>query len=101
MHCGPLSDPDEQNLRTLEKHMVVACRRVLAVQKLQPWPQVSLSTGSSEKSLVKPEPVLNESYDELDRKILQLCGMRSSMSPIPLHSQLPLSGIELHDYGED
>ncbi|XP_040189975.1 cGMP-dependent 3',5'-cyclic phosphodiesterase-like, partial [Rana temporaria] len=54
--------------------MVVACKRVLAVQKLQPWPQVSLSTGSSEKSLTKPEPAPSESYDELDRKILQLCG---------------------------
>ncbi|XP_073517181.1 cGMP-dependent 3',5'-cyclic phosphodiesterase isoform X1 [Phyllobates terribilis] len=76
MHCSQLSDYDEQNLRSLERHMVVACKRVLAVQKLQPWPQVSLSTGSSEKSLVKPDPdpAPNESYDELDRKILQLCG---------------------------
>ncbi|KAM3934790.1 cGMP-dependent 3',5'-cyclic phosphodiesterase isoform 2-T2 [Leptodactylus fuscus] len=74
MHCSQLSDYDEQNLRTLERHMVVACKRVLAVQKLQPWPQVSLSAGSSEKSLVKPEPVQKESYDELDQKILQLCG---------------------------
>ncbi|XP_068122668.1 cGMP-dependent 3',5'-cyclic phosphodiesterase isoform X1 [Hyperolius riggenbachi] len=74
MHCSTLSDADEHNLRTLEKHMVVACKRVLAVQKLQPWPQVSLSTGSSEKSLTKTEPVPSESYDDLDRKILQLCG---------------------------
>ncbi|XP_069828011.1 cGMP-dependent 3',5'-cyclic phosphodiesterase isoform X1 [Dendropsophus ebraccatus] len=76
MHCSPLSDYDEQNLRTLERHMVVACKRVLAVQKLQPWPQVSLSSGSSEKSVVKsePDPVQSEDYDELDRKILQLCG---------------------------
>ncbi|XP_077154964.1 cGMP-dependent 3',5'-cyclic phosphodiesterase [Ranitomeya variabilis] len=74
MHCSQLSDYDEQNLRTLERHMVVACKRVLAVQKLQPWPQVSLSTGSSERSLVKSEPAPNECYDELDRKILQLCG---------------------------
>lgn len=74
MYCSQLSDYDEQNLRTLERHMVVACKRVLAVQKLQPWPQVSLSTGSSEKSMVKSEPAQNESYDELDRKILQLCG---------------------------
>ncbi|XP_075054437.1 cGMP-dependent 3',5'-cyclic phosphodiesterase isoform X2 [Mixophyes fleayi] len=74
MHCTQLSDSDEQNLRTLEKHTVVACKRVLAVQKLQPWPQVSLSTGSSEKSLAKTEPAPNESYDELDQNILRLCG---------------------------
>ncbi|XP_018421550.1 PREDICTED: cGMP-dependent 3',5'-cyclic phosphodiesterase-like, partial [Nanorana parkeri] len=74
MHCSTLSDSDEHNLHTLEKHMVVACKRVLAVQKLQPWPQVSLSTGSSEKSLTKPEPAPSESYDELDHKVLQLCG---------------------------
>ncbi|XP_063806664.1 cGMP-dependent 3',5'-cyclic phosphodiesterase [Pseudophryne corroboree] len=74
MHCSQLTDSDEQNLRTLEKHMVVACKRVLAVQKLQPWPQVSLSTGSSERSLVKAEPDQSDAYDELDQKILQLCG---------------------------
>ncbi|XP_075703381.1 cGMP-dependent 3',5'-cyclic phosphodiesterase-like [Rhinoderma darwinii] len=74
MHCSQLRDYDEQNLRALERHMAVACKRVLAIQKLQPWPQVSLSTGSSEKSLVKLEPVENESYDDLDQKILQLCG---------------------------
>ncbi|KAM9320559.1 LOW QUALITY PROTEIN: cGMP-dependent 3',5'-cyclic phosphodiesterase [Gastrophryne carolinensis] len=76
MQCSTLSDADEHNLRTLERHMVVACKRVLAVQKLQPWPQISLSTGSSEKSLAKAEPASppTENYDELDRKILQLCG---------------------------
>ncbi|XP_063288726.1 cGMP-dependent 3',5'-cyclic phosphodiesterase isoform X2 [Pelobates fuscus] len=100
MHCSPLNDADEQNLRTLEKHILVACKRVLAIQKLQPWTQVSvpsgssenfaprpqrvqkpqlwsqvsLSTGSPENSLQKPETLQNEGYDELDRKILQLCG---------------------------
>ncbi|KAM4702343.1 cGMP-dependent 3',5'-cyclic phosphodiesterase-like [Discoglossus pictus] len=74
MHCSPLSDADEQNLRTLEKHTLVACKRVLAVQKLQPWPQVSLSTGSSQNSLPKQETNQNDNYDELDRDILQLCG---------------------------
>ncbi|CAH2225906.1 cGMP-dependent 3, 5 -cyclic phosphodiesterase [Pelobates cultripes] len=99
MHCSPLNDADEQNLRTLEKHILVACKRVLAIQKLQPWTQVSvpsgssenfsprpqsvqkpqpwsqvsLSTGSPENSLQKPETLQNEGYDELDRKILQLC----------------------------
>ncbi|XP_053564750.1 cGMP-dependent 3',5'-cyclic phosphodiesterase isoform X2 [Bombina bombina] len=73
MHCSPLSDSDEQNLRTLEKHILVACRRVLAVQKLQPWPQVRAPVPS-QNSLPKPGNKQNDNYDELDRKILQLCG---------------------------
>uniref|UniRef100_F6VJS8 Phosphodiesterase n=1 Tax=Xenopus tropicalis TaxID=8364 RepID=F6VJS8_XENTR len=77
LHCSQLSDSDEQNLRTLEKHTLVACKRVLAIQKLQPSPQVPpspLSPRTYQNSLPKPSPTANESYDELDRKILQLCG---------------------------
>ncbi|XP_064905718.1 cGMP-dependent 3',5'-cyclic phosphodiesterase isoform X2 [Columba livia] len=74
VHCGQLSDPDEQNLRALERHTLVAFRRLQALQKLQPWPQVSLSTSSSQNSLAKPEKVPDSSYTPLDCKILQLCG---------------------------
>ncbi|XP_025935045.1 cGMP-dependent 3',5'-cyclic phosphodiesterase [Apteryx rowi] len=73
VHCGPLSEADEQNLRALERHTLVAYRRVRALQKLQPWPQVSLSTSSSQTSLAK-EKAATSSYSELDCKILQLCG---------------------------
>ncbi|KAK2524723.1 Pde2a [Columba livia] len=74
VHCGQLSDPDEQNLRALERHTLVAFRRLQALQKLQPWPQVSLSTSSSQNSLAKPEKVPDSGYTPLDCKILQLCG---------------------------
>ncbi|KYO25631.1 cGMP-dependent 3',5'-cyclic phosphodiesterase isoform B [Alligator mississippiensis] len=74
VHCGQLSEPDQQNLRTLEKHVLVAYRRVQALQKLQPWPQVSLSTSSSQNSLAKTERATSGDYNDLDRKILQLCG---------------------------
>nr|XP_047903985.1 cGMP-dependent 3',5'-cyclic phosphodiesterase [Anser cygnoides] len=74
VHCGHLSDSDEQNLRALERHTLVAYRRVQALQKLQPWPQVSLSTSSSQTSLAKAEKAPDSSYSELDCKILQLCG---------------------------
>uniref|UniRef100_A0A8V5H8G2 Phosphodiesterase n=1 Tax=Melopsittacus undulatus TaxID=13146 RepID=A0A8V5H8G2_MELUD len=74
VHCGQLSDLDEQNLRALERHTLVAFRRLQALQKLQPWPQVSLSTSSSQTSLAKAEKVPNSSYSALDCKILQLCG---------------------------
>ncbi|XP_069664804.1 cGMP-dependent 3',5'-cyclic phosphodiesterase isoform X2 [Haliaeetus albicilla] len=74
VHCGQLSDSDEQNLRALERHTLVAYRRLQALQKLQPWPQVSLSTSSSQNSLAKPEKVPDSSYSDLDCKILQLCG---------------------------
>uniref|UniRef100_A0A8B9G8I9 Phosphodiesterase n=1 Tax=Amazona collaria TaxID=241587 RepID=A0A8B9G8I9_9PSIT len=74
VHCGQLSDLDEQNLRALERHTLVAFRRLQALQKLQPWPQVSLSTSSSQTSLAKAEKVPDSSYSALDCKILQLCG---------------------------
>uniref|UniRef100_A0A8C3TXR2 Phosphodiesterase n=1 Tax=Catharus ustulatus TaxID=91951 RepID=A0A8C3TXR2_CATUS len=74
VHCGQLSDSDEQNLRVLERHALVAFRRLQALQKLQPWPQVSLSTSSSQTSLAKPEKAPGSSYSDLDCKILQLCG---------------------------
>lgn len=53
---------------------LVAFRRLQALQKLQPWPQVSLSTSSSQTSLAKPEKAPDSSYNDLDCKILQLCG---------------------------
>lgn len=52
----------------------MAYRRLQALQKLQPWPQVSLSTSSSQNSLAKPEKAPESNYSDLDCKILQLCG---------------------------
>ncbi|XP_030412446.1 cGMP-dependent 3',5'-cyclic phosphodiesterase isoform X1 [Gopherus evgoodei] len=74
VHCGRLSESDEQNLRVLEQHIRVAYRRVQTLQKLQPWPQVSLSTSSSQNSLAKTDRAMHSGYSDLDRKILQLCG---------------------------
>lgn len=54
--------------------ILVSFKRILALQKLQPWPQVSLSTSSSQNSLAKTEKSPKSSYSDLDRKILQLCG---------------------------
>lgn len=61
--------PSAQPLQAL-----VAFRRLQALQKLQPWPQVSLSTSSSQTSLAKPDKAPGSSYSDLDCKILQLCG---------------------------
>nr|XP_014351806.1 PREDICTED: cGMP-dependent 3',5'-cyclic phosphodiesterase [Latimeria chalumnae] len=74
MRCSPLSDIEEQHLSTLEKHITVACKRVQAVQKPQRWPQVSLLQSSSQNSTAKQEIASNGMYNELDSKILQLCG---------------------------
>ncbi|XP_054035299.1 cGMP-dependent 3',5'-cyclic phosphodiesterase, partial [Dryobates pubescens] len=74
VHCGQLSDSDEQNLRALERHTLVAYRRLQALQKLQPPPQGSLSPSPSQTSLTKAEKEPGSSYSDLDCKILQLCG---------------------------
>ncbi|KAL8191365.1 UNVERIFIED_CONTAM: hypothetical protein K2H54_072777 [Gekko kuhli] len=74
VHCSPLCDADERHLQALEKHILVAYKRIRALQKRQPWPQVGLSTGSSQNSLAKAEKAPKSGYNDLDRKILQLCG---------------------------
>ena len=56
---------------------LVACRRLRALHKLQPWPHVSLSSSSSQTSLPKADkaaPPADGGYSDLDCKILQLCG---------------------------
>ncbi|XP_054254804.1 cGMP-dependent 3',5'-cyclic phosphodiesterase [Indicator indicator] len=68
VHCGQLSDSDEQNLRALERHTLVAYRRLQALQKLQP--QGSLSPSASAQAGKVPE----SNYSDLDCKILRLCG---------------------------
>ncbi|XP_018604115.2 cGMP-dependent 3',5'-cyclic phosphodiesterase isoform X2 [Scleropages formosus] len=70
--CKQLSEVEEQHLGILEKHVAVACKRVQASAQR---PQGSLSPNPSHNSLAKPESArTGETYSELDRKILQLCG---------------------------
>ncbi|KAM3820740.1 LOW QUALITY PROTEIN: cGMP-dependent 3',5'-cyclic phosphodiesterase, partial [Vipera latastei] len=59
--CGRLSESDEQNLRALEKHILVSYKRLQSLQKLQPCQ-------------AKPVEPPRNNYSELDSKILQLCG---------------------------
>ncbi|XP_015670958.1 cGMP-dependent 3',5'-cyclic phosphodiesterase [Protobothrops mucrosquamatus] len=59
--CGQLSESDEQNLRALEKHILVSYKRLQSLQKLQPCQ-------------AKPVEPPRSNYSELDSKILQLCG---------------------------
>ncbi|KAF7699679.1 hypothetical protein HF521_002637 [Silurus meridionalis] len=67
--CHLLTDQDEQNLNLLEKHLIVACKRVQAIQRsvtAPVAPSQPLNTNSPSKKV--------KDYRELDRKILQLCG---------------------------
>ncbi|KAM9468762.1 cGMP-dependent 3',5'-cyclic phosphodiesterase isoform 4-T4 [Clarias gariepinus] len=69
--CHQLTDQDEQNLNLLEKHLIVACKRVQAIQRsaVQPVTQshnAPLHTNTASEK--------ERDYRELDRKILQLCG---------------------------
>ncbi|XP_058041104.1 cGMP-dependent 3',5'-cyclic phosphodiesterase isoform X4 [Ahaetulla prasina] len=61
VYCGQLSNSDEQNLRALEKHILVSYKRLQSLQKLQ-------------SCQAKPVEPPRSSYSELDSKILQLCG---------------------------
>ncbi|XP_067322519.1 cGMP-dependent 3',5'-cyclic phosphodiesterase isoform X1 [Anolis sagrei] len=72
VQCGHLSESDEQNLRALEKHILVSYKRIQALQKL---PQVNhVSTSPSQNLPEKTGEAPKDSYNDQDRKILQLCG---------------------------
>ncbi|KAF4085713.1 hypothetical protein AMELA_G00098150 [Ameiurus melas] len=69
--CCQLTDQDEQNLNLLEKHLIVACKRVQAIQRSATRPTTQshnapLNTNNANEK--------EKDYRELDRKILQLCG---------------------------
>ncbi|XP_058269463.1 cGMP-dependent 3',5'-cyclic phosphodiesterase isoform X2 [Hemibagrus wyckioides] len=69
--CHQLTDQDEQNLNTLEKHLIVACKRVHMIQRsVTQTATQSHNAALSANTTNKKE----KDYRELDRKILQLCG---------------------------
>uniref|UniRef100_A0A8C7EW45 Phosphodiesterase n=1 Tax=Neovison vison TaxID=452646 RepID=A0A8C7EW45_NEOVI len=71
VHCGQLSDSEEWSLQAVEKHTLVALRRVQALQ------QRGLG-AASEAVQNPPAAAANQkggvAYTDQDRKILQLCG---------------------------
>ncbi|XP_043928713.1 cGMP-dependent 3',5'-cyclic phosphodiesterase [Protopterus annectens] len=74
VRCSQLKEADGQTLSILEKHMSVACKRVQSLQKTSSWPKLSLTCTSSQNSLAKPDTMVNGTYNEMDSKILKLCG---------------------------
>uniref|UniRef100_A0A8D1X2H9 Phosphodiesterase n=1 Tax=Sus scrofa TaxID=9823 RepID=A0A8D1X2H9_PIG len=72
VHCGQLSDSDEWSLQAVEKHTLVALKRVQALQQRGPG-------AAPEAAQKPPEGVAGDQkggvgYTDQDRKILQLCG---------------------------
>ncbi|XP_048838063.1 cGMP-dependent 3',5'-cyclic phosphodiesterase isoform X1 [Brienomyrus brachyistius] len=73
--CKQLGDAEEQHLTVLEKHVTVAVRRVQTLQKSSQWPPLSPLPGLSHNPSAKPSMMFpDDTYSEMDRKILQLCG---------------------------
>uniref|UniRef100_A0A452SV01 Phosphodiesterase n=1 Tax=Ursus americanus TaxID=9643 RepID=A0A452SV01_URSAM len=72
VHCGQLSDSEEWSLQAVEKHTLVALRRVQALQQREP-------DAASEAVQNPPAEAAGDqkggvAYTDQDRKILQLCG---------------------------
>uniref|UniRef100_A0A8C0JP87 Phosphodiesterase n=1 Tax=Canis lupus dingo TaxID=286419 RepID=A0A8C0JP87_CANLU len=65
VHCGQLNDSEEWSLQAVEKHSLVALRRVQALQQRGP--------GAAPGAVPNP-PAGGVAYTDRDRKILQLCG---------------------------
>uniref|UniRef100_A0A8C9DKJ9 Phosphodiesterase n=1 Tax=Prolemur simus TaxID=1328070 RepID=A0A8C9DKJ9_PROSS len=72
VHCGQLSESEEWSLQAVEKHTLVALRRVQALQQRGP--------REAPKAVQNPPDAAAEdrkgsvAYSDQDRKILQLCG---------------------------
>ncbi|OWK17897.1 PDE2A, partial [Cervus elaphus hippelaphus] len=72
VHCGQLSDHEEWSLQAVEKHTLVALKRVQALQQRE-------SSAAPEATQSPPEEAAGDqkdgvAYTDQDRKILQLCG---------------------------
>ncbi|XP_019504867.1 PREDICTED: cGMP-dependent 3',5'-cyclic phosphodiesterase [Hipposideros armiger] len=80
VHCGQLSDSEERSLQAVEKHTLVALKRVQALQQRGPC--------AAPKEVQNPPAGAAEdqksgiAYTDQDRKILQLCGEDSAWGPV-------------------
>ncbi|XP_040820045.1 cGMP-dependent 3',5'-cyclic phosphodiesterase isoform X2 [Ochotona curzoniae] len=72
VHCGQLSDNEEWNLQAVEKHTLVALRRVRALQQREP----SAAPGAIQNAQVEvvEDQKGGDAHTDQDQKILQLCG---------------------------
>lgn len=71
VHCGQLSDSEERSLQAVEKHTLVALRRVQALQQHGPR-AVPEAVQNPPAGAEKDKSEI--AHTDQDRKILQLCG---------------------------
>ncbi|XP_036380143.1 cGMP-dependent 3',5'-cyclic phosphodiesterase-like [Megalops cyprinoides] len=73
--CKQPTEAEEQRLNILEKHVTMACKRVQAAQRVTQWQVRSPgpSPSRSQHSLSETTTA-GGNYNELDCKILKLCG---------------------------
>ncbi|KAK2100919.1 cGMP-dependent 3',5'-cyclic phosphodiesterase [Saguinus oedipus] len=72
VHCGQLSDSEEWSLQAVERHTLVALRRVQALQQRGPSEAPRAVQNSPESAAEDQKD--GAAYNDRDRKILQLCG---------------------------
>ncbi|XP_001369173.1 cGMP-dependent 3',5'-cyclic phosphodiesterase isoform X1 [Monodelphis domestica] len=77
VHCAQLSEGDEQSLQAIEKHTLVALKRLRNLQQRQPQSRPVPEPSSPPTSLARPDGAVSigtGGYSDLDSRILQLCG---------------------------
>ncbi|KAG8522900.1 cGMP-dependent 3',5'-cyclic phosphodiesterase, partial [Galemys pyrenaicus] len=72
VHCGQLNDSEEWSLQAVEKHTLVALRRVQALQ--QRGSHATREEVQNPSSETPGDQKGGAPYTDQDRKILQLCG---------------------------
>uniref|UniRef100_A0A2R9BHB9 Phosphodiesterase n=1 Tax=Pan paniscus TaxID=9597 RepID=A0A2R9BHB9_PANPA len=72
VHCGQLSDNEEWSLQAVEKHTLVALRRVQVLQ--QRGPREAPRAVQNPPEGTAEDQKGGAAYTDRDRKILQLCG---------------------------
>uniref|UniRef100_A0A671F2H4 Phosphodiesterase n=1 Tax=Rhinolophus ferrumequinum TaxID=59479 RepID=A0A671F2H4_RHIFE len=72
VHCGQLSDSEERSLQAVEKHTLVALRRVQVLQ--QRGPRAAPEAVQNPPAGAAKDEQREIAHTDQDRKILQLCG---------------------------
>ncbi|XP_059819232.1 cGMP-dependent 3',5'-cyclic phosphodiesterase [Hypanus sabinus] len=68
VYCGLMNDINEPCFRILERHICASCKRVQALLNPLSWSHFSIG------QVTNAEMEISGAFDELDRKVLQLCG---------------------------
>ncbi|XP_041949824.1 cGMP-dependent 3',5'-cyclic phosphodiesterase-like isoform X2 [Alosa sapidissima] len=82
--CGETSDEKDKHLDLLEKHITVACKRVLTLKAKKSFMSPLINTSQNHL----PAPLDNAGNRDLDQKVLQLCGSLYDLNAVTVQQKI-------------